>query len=98
MPAGAPLYTLAHRRISIALQGLARSTDVVSMIMLVMAAAIAGYALLLYLQREQQLQHHTDEVRLVSCSSPAALWQRNHIGKGTSRSPKSDGGRITFLQ
>ncbi len=59
------LYTLAHRRITFALQGLARSTDVVSMIMLVMAAAIAGYALLLYLQREQQLQHHTDEVRFV---------------------------------
>jgi NADH:ubiquinone oxidoreductase subunit 5 (subunit L)/multisubunit Na+/H+ antiporter MnhA subunit len=42
-------------------KGLARSTDVVAMIMLVMAAAIAGYALLLYLQRERQLQHHTDE-------------------------------------
>lgn len=38
------------------------------MIMLVMAAAIAAYALVLYLQRERQLEHHTDEVRKIDKS------------------------------
>ena len=43
-------------------QGLARSTDVVAAIMLLMAAAIAGYAIFLYLQRSQKLELIGDEV------------------------------------
>jgi hypothetical protein len=44
-------------------QGIARSTDVVAAIMLLMAAAIAGYAIFLYLQRSKKLDLIGDEVR-----------------------------------
>lgn len=53
---------LAHHNCSVA-QGLARSTDVVAAILLLMAAAIAGYALFLYLQRSKKLELIGDEVR-----------------------------------
>lgn len=54
-------------------QGLARSTDVVAAIMLLMAAAIAGYAIFLYLQRAQKLELIGDEVSRSALVTPGWL-------------------------